>query len=122
MNPRPQATKNGGLQQLQQLLFPSPLEPIYVAIDFERAGFITNNFSPRLDTQVGISILDTRDLNLPSRKKALWLATYNFVTGSDLYCAESAEKYLWGLQKRYLQAVCQKRLANMFAKMGILFL
>jgi DNA polymerase III epsilon subunit-like protein len=100
MNPRPQATKNGGLQQLQQLLFPSPLEPIYVAIDFERTGFIISNFSPRSDTQVGISILDTRDLNLPSRKKALRLATYNFVTGSDLYCAESAKKYLWGTSEK----------------------
>jgi DNA polymerase III epsilon subunit-like protein len=100
MNPRPQATKRGGLQQLQQLLFPSPLEPIYVAIDFERTGFIIKNFSPRSDTQIGISILDTRDLNPLSRKKGLRLATYNFVTGSDLYFAESAKKYLWGTSEK----------------------
>jgi DNA polymerase III epsilon subunit-like protein len=100
VNPRPQATKIGGLQQLHQLLFSCPLEPIYVAIDFERTGFIINNFSPRSDTQVGISILDTRDLDPPSQKKALKLATYNFVTGSDLYYAESAEKYLWGTSEK----------------------
>jgi hypothetical protein len=67
-----------------------------------------NNFSPYSDTQVGISVLDTRDLNPQPGKKELRIATYNFVTGSDLYYAESAEKYLWGTvpQRKYLQIVC----------------
>src|SRR5437773_4088210 len=81
----PRASEKNSLQQSKQLLFSSPLESIYVAIDFERREFIINNFSPCSDSQVGISILDTRHLNSLSSKKPLQPATYNFVTGSDLY-------------------------------------
>ena len=100
MDIRPQAIKKGGLQQLQQLLFCSSLDPLYIAIDFERAGFIANNFSSCSDTQAGISILDTRDLNPPLRKSASKLETYNFITGSDLYYAVSAKKFLWGTSEK----------------------
>jgi hypothetical protein len=96
MDLRPQAIKKGGLQQLQQFLFSSSLEPLFVAIDFERPGFITNNFSPRSDTQAGVSILDTQVLNPLLQKGRLRLETHSFVTGSDLYYAESATKFLWG--------------------------
>jgi hypothetical protein len=97
---RPQIINKGGLQQLRQLLFDSSLDPVFIAIDFERTTFITNNFSPCSDAQAGISILDTRDFNPPFRKSALRLETYNFVTGSDLYYAESAKKFLWGTSEK----------------------
>ncbi|KAE9376118.1 hypothetical protein N431DRAFT_464173 [Stipitochalara longipes BDJ] len=100
MDVRPQAIKKGGLQQLQQLLFCSSLDPLYIAIDFERAGFIANNFSSCSDTQAGISILDSRYLNPPLRKSALKLETYNFITGSDSYYAESAKKFFWGTSEK----------------------
>lgn len=97
---RPQIINKGGLQQLQQLLFYSSLDPVFIAIDFERTTFIINNFSPCSDAQVGISILDTRDFTLPFRKSALRLETYNFITGSDLYYTESAKKFLWGTSEK----------------------
>jgi hypothetical protein len=86
---RPPAMKRSGLQQLQQFLFSSSLEALFIAVDFERNGFITNTFSPCLDAQAGISILDTRDVN-PLRKKGLRLETYNFVTGSDLHYSRTS--------------------------------
>ena len=54
------------------------------------------------NTQVGISILDTRDLNPPPQENVLTLATYNFVTGSDSYYAASAKRYLWGTPEKIL--------------------
>lgn len=103
MDSRPQAMKEGGLQILQQFLFSSsmPVDPLIIAIEFERPGFITKRFSPCLDTQAGISILDTRALNhLPLRKNAIKLETYNFITGSDTYYATSAKKFLWGTSEK----------------------
>lgn len=102
MDPRPRAARNGGLQQLQSLFFPSPLEPLYVSIDFERAELIVDQFRLRSDTQVGISILDTRDLNLLPRDKLFKLTTYNLVTGSESYYAASASNYLWGTSEKIL--------------------
>jgi hypothetical protein len=45
MDVRPRAIKKGGLQQLHQFLFSSSLQPLFIAIDFERPGWIMNNFS-----------------------------------------------------------------------------
>lgn len=68
MDVRRRAIKKGGLQQLHQFLFSSLLQPLFIAIDFERPGWITNNFNPCSDTQAGLSILNIRDLALPLRK------------------------------------------------------
>ncbi|KAH8820755.1 hypothetical protein F5884DRAFT_850001 [Xylogone sp. PMI_703] len=97
---RPHPINKGGLQQLQQFLFHSSLDPVFIAIDFEGTEFIKNNFSPCSDTQAGISIFDTRSFNRPFRKSTLKLETYNFVTGLDLYYAESAKKFLWGTPEK----------------------
>jgi hypothetical protein len=60
-----------------------------VAIDFESLHNIRNSFKIRSgqghDAQVGLSILDSRDL-------AAGLATYNFITGTDSHFEESASK------------------------------
>ena len=95
MDLQPSATKEGCLQQLHQYLFSSSLQPLFIAIDFERPGWIANNSRPCSDTQAGVSILDIRDITLPLQKGALKLQTYNFVTGSDSYFTESAKKFLW---------------------------
>lgn len=100
MDMHPQAIRKGGLQQLEQLLFCSSLDPLYITMDFKRAGFVANKFSSCSGTQAGISILDTRDLKPPLRKSALKLETDNFITGSDLYYAESAKKFLWGISEK----------------------
>jgi len=102
MDPRPGAATKDGLPQLQPLFFPSALEPLYVSIDFENPDLIVNKFHRGSNSQVGISILDTRDLNLLPREQALTLATYNFVTGSDLYYTASANRYLWGTPEKIL--------------------
>lgn len=96
---RPQIMKKGGLQHLQHLLFCPSTDPLFIAIDFERPGSIANNFNLGLNTQAGISILDTRDLSTP-QKRILKLETYNFITGSESYYAESAAKFLWGTPKK----------------------
>lgn len=96
---RPKIINKGGLQQLQELLFNSPLDPVFIAIDFERTQFIINNFSTCSDTEVGISILDARNFN-PREKVALKLKTYNFVTGSGLYHAKATKKFLWGTSEK----------------------
>ena len=121
MDMRPQAIKKGGLQQLQQFLFCSSLDPLYIAIDFERAGFIANNFSSCSDTQAGISILDTRDLNPPLRKRVLKLETYNFITGSDLYYAESAKKFFWGTSEKTSPSKMLECINKLVAATGISF-
>jgi len=84
----------GDLQTLQSLLLPSSVDPVFVAIDFERPQFIINHFQHGcLNTQVGLAILDTRCLNSTSKTK---LTTFNFITGEDTYFEESAPIYHWG--------------------------
>ncbi|KAF8861211.1 hypothetical protein BDZ45DRAFT_687792 [Acephala macrosclerotiorum] len=88
-------------QTLEELLcFPSAFEPIFVAIDFEATGRVINNFSfgfRKENTQVGISILDTRELHFSSAaKKAAAVQIFNFITGSAEYYLKSSQKFVWG--------------------------
>lgn len=75
---RSQIMKKGGLQHLQQLLFCPSIDPLFIAIDFERPRSIANNFNLGSNTQAGISIFDTQDLSTP-RTRILELETYNFI-------------------------------------------
>jgi hypothetical protein len=87
----------GNLQILRSLLGPaSSVDPVFVAIDFERPQFIINHFQHgRLDTQVGLAILDTRNLSSTSK-----ITTFNFITGEDAYFDESAPLYRWGTAEK----------------------
>ncbi len=92
-------SKNG-LQLLQQSLGLEPSESrgsddiVFVAIDFENLRNLQQDLSQNQDSQVGIAILDTRDLISSPPRDAI--STYNFVTGSPSYCAATAKKYLFG--------------------------
>lgn len=87
----------GNLQTLRGLLLPSSLvDPVFVAIDFERPQFIINRFQHGYrDTQVGLAILDTRCLSSTSK-----FTTFNFITGEDTYFEESAPIYHWGTAEK----------------------
>ncbi len=92
-------SKNG-LQLLQQSLGLKPSESrgsdeiVFVAIDFENLRNLQQDLSQNQNSQVGIAILDTRDLILSPPQGAI--STYSFVTGSPPYCAATAKKYLCG--------------------------
>jgi hypothetical protein len=83
----------GDLDTLRNLLLPSSVsDVVFVAIDFERPHYITNDFRRGYqDTQVGLAIFDTRDLGPTSK-----FTTFNFVTGDDEYFATSVHQYRWG--------------------------
>ena len=92
-------SKNG-LQLLQQSLGLQPSEfrgsdeIVFVAIDFEHLSNLQQDLSRNLNSQVGISILDTRDLISSPPQETI--STYNFVTGSPSYCAVATKKFLFG--------------------------
>jgi hypothetical protein len=87
----------GNLQTLRSLLVPaSSVDPVFVAIDFERPQFIINRFQHGcIDTQVGLAILDTRCLGSASK-----FTTFNFIIGDDVYFDESAPLYRWGTAEK----------------------
>ncbi|TVY49040.1 hypothetical protein LOCC1_G001340 [Lachnellula occidentalis] len=87
----------GNLQTLQSLLFPSsPVDLVFVAIDFEAPDYIINRFQQGcLDTQVGLAILDTRSLSATSK-----FTTFNFITREDAYFEKSAPFYHWGTAEK----------------------
>jgi hypothetical protein len=79
---------SGDLQQLKELINLDPLEPIFVAIDFEGDHFVVSRFRKGSDAQVGLSIFDMRklrDVNLTSAEDTSHFLNYNFITGSDSY-------------------------------------
>ena len=101
----------GNLQTLRSLLGPaSSVDLVFVAIDFERPQFIINHFQHgRLDTQVGLAILDTRNLCSTSK-----FTTLNFIIGEDAYFNESAPLYRWGTAEKSLSRACYQRLMTAF--------
>ncbi|PVH77235.1 hypothetical protein DL98DRAFT_274686 [Cadophora sp. DSE1049] len=87
----------GNLQTLRSSLLSSSLgDPVFVAIDFERPQFIIDRFQHGYqDTQVGLTILDTRYLSSTSK-----FTTFNFITGEDTYFKKSAPIYHWGTAEK----------------------
>jgi hypothetical protein len=67
---------------------------IFVAIDFENLGNITQDSAQNLDSQVGIAILDARILTSSQPEKTI--LTYSFATGSPRYCTATTENFLFG--------------------------
>ena len=111
----------GNLRTLRGLLLLSSLvDPVFVAIDFERPQAIINRFQHGcLDTQVGLAILDTRCLSSTSK-----FTTFNFITGEGAYFEESVPIYRWVLQKKSLSRPCYQRSMTAFVSFeaGALFL
>ena len=92
-------SKNG-LQLLQQCLGLEPSEsqgldkPVFISIDLEYLSNFKQDASQNLNSQVGVAILDSRDLISSPPRTAI--SKYNFVTGSPSYCAATAKKFLFG--------------------------
>ncbi len=90
---------DNGLQLLQESLGLKPSEsqfsdnPVFIAIDLECLSNLKQDSSKNLNGQVGVAILDSRDLISSPPRTAI--STYNFVTGSPSYCAATAKKYLF---------------------------
>jgi len=85
------------LDQLRNLIRRSPLDPVFVAVDLEGDGCITQGFQHSSNTELGISILDTRDLYSKPSESISILKTHNFITGSDQFFEKRGNKYLWGI-------------------------
>jgi hypothetical protein len=68
-----------------------------VAVNLERLNNIRGGFrlrhEHRHDAQVGLSILDSRDL-------VAGLAIYNFNPGTESYFEESDSRYVWGTSEK----------------------
>ena len=92
-------SKNG-LQLLQQRLGLKSSESggsddiVFVSIDFEYLSNFKQDLSQNLNSQVGISILDTSDLTSSPPQDTI--STYYFVTGSPSYCATATKRFLFG--------------------------
>lgn len=91
---------NNGLQLLQESLGLKPSEsqrldkPVFITIDLEYLSNFRQDSSQNLNSQVGVAILDSRDLISSPPQTAI--SAYNFVTGSPSYCAATTKKFLFG--------------------------
>lgn len=66
---------------------------VFVAVDFENTQNLLGKFRPRHECQVGISILDTRDL---ASSPETAIKTHNFISGSRVYCAANSQRFCFG--------------------------
>ena len=82
------------LQQLFGLGRTSACNIVLIAIDFENISNIQRDLSQNLDSEVGLAILDARDLDSISSTKLI--ATYNFTSGSLNYQERARKKFLFG--------------------------
>ena len=90
---------DNGLQLLQESLGLKPSKsqvldkPVFIAIDLEYLQNIKQDSSQNLNSQVGVAILDSRDLISSPPQTAI--STYNLITGSTSYCAVTEKRYLF---------------------------
>jgi hypothetical protein len=97
----PSIAKNG-LGILHEILrldsgsFRSPRlsDVVLISIDFEHINTIKSRFSQKNSCQVGLAILDTKEINQVSPDKLI--STYNFATGSPSYVKKASEKFIFG--------------------------
>lgn len=100
-------SRTSDLEQL--LLLPSAAEPLFIAIAIKGASAIACKFDQTSNTQVGISILDTRDLHTSFSKEKLQINTINFITGSHQYAIDTAKDAIWG-ESKYIPAATKTKL------------
>jgi hypothetical protein len=102
MAKQPTINKNG-LQLLQELLGLGPADlsdplgihdAVLIAIDFEQLGNIRQDDSLNLDSQVGLAILNVRDIM--SLNPSEIISTFQFASGSPGYCERTSKKFLFG--------------------------
>ncbi|KAK8035320.1 hypothetical protein PG993_010315 [Apiospora rasikravindrae] len=101
---RPSVSKNG-LQTLREALglingqlsdSTAWSDSVLIAIDFENTGSIRDGFLSSTDCQVGLAILDFRDLRRDIRRLGRLIKTHNFVTGSPSYIKRASTKFIFG--------------------------
>lgn len=97
----PNITRNGLsiLLQILGLRHPPPdslglTDVVIVAIDFEGINTIKSGFAQKDNSQVGLAVLDTKELcQVPPDKLT---STYNFAAGSQSYVTKASNKFLFG--------------------------
>jgi len=67
---------------------------VLISIAFGANQTIKGGFSRSCDSQVGLSILDTREVRKVAPSQLI--STYNFATGTPAYVKEAAAKFLFG--------------------------
>jgi hypothetical protein len=92
-----------GLEILLKVLGPMEEAPprykdaVLIAIDFENNIHFNGDLSRNVNTQLGLAILDTRDISSTALAPEKLISTYNFVTGSPEYYRKSMLKSLFGM-------------------------
>lgn len=95
-------------------------DPVLIAIDFEGISYIGKVSTRELDTQVGLAILDTRDVITLPRNKTI--STYNFVTDSREYYHRARLKFLFGKPTHILtHKICSPTFNAVYHKTAISF-
>lgn len=67
---------------------------VLIAIDFENINTIKSGFSQKSNCQVGLAILDTKDIHQVPPGELI--STYNIATGSPSYLAKVSRKFMFG--------------------------
>lgn len=73
---------------------PSLLDVVLIAIDFENINTIKSGFSLKDNCQVGLAILDTREIYRVSPSRLI--VTHNMATGSPSYLMKASRKFIFG--------------------------
>lgn len=113
---RPFISKNG-LLLLQQLLGLKPLdsrgsdEIVFLSIDFEHLSNLKQDLSQNLNSQVGISILDTR--HLLSSPPQDTISTYSFVTDRLLIVPLPRRNFCLVRRIRYISKISFSNLESL---------
>lgn len=97
----PRVTRHG-LSMLLEILglshsvskSPALNDTVIIAIDFEAIETIKSGFAQKENSQVGIAILDTRDLRQVPPETLI--STRNFAAGSSSYVTKASNKFLFG--------------------------
>ncbi|KAK8065289.1 hypothetical protein PG997_012036 [Apiospora hydei] len=101
---RPNVSRNG-LQVLREALgllhehssdSVAGSDSVLIAIDFENTGNIRDGFLNSTDCQVGLAVLDARDLGKDNRRPGRLIKAHNFVTGPPSYINRASAKFIFG--------------------------
>lgn len=96
-------------------LEPSNLcDVVVVSIDSENINTIMSGFSRMENCQVGLAILDTKDLLQISPSKLI--STYNFATGSSAFLSKVSNKFLFGESVNISQLDISSSIESLFPK------
>ncbi|KAK7917026.1 hypothetical protein PG985_010634 [Apiospora marii] len=119
---RPSVSRNG-LQTLCEALgldgqlsgSAARSDSVLVAIDFENTGNIRDGFLSSTDSQVGLAVLDARDLGRDIKPGRV-IATRNFVTGSPSYIKRASARFSFGKSIAIKTAAMLKRIKSVIPR------